>query len=311
MIQKIISVLPVLLLASILNVNAQYDANVHRQTDQEIQKFKKERLHFVTISLSEQGNEVPYAANYYDTSGRVIMMVTNKHHEHFGYDNNGRMNYWLDSANDGRRFEKIEYNFGYDGNNRVNSYETNKTKSQFAIGGGQEVNEDVMKNGVVVEKHSYTYTQEGKLTLEVFKDMSGNLVYSHKILYNKYGDLASEIIINPYKNCKGDSTAIINVYNSKGLIVHKQKNVTNFSCGQATSLNPEKKTITNSIGYQYDSKDRLTIETLMSGDPTQNGRKEYSYNDDNLIAKEMDFDGKGASTGNKIYKYYFYLKSKR
>src|ERR1035437_4948346 len=63
MYQKISLALSIMLLAVIFRVNAQYDANIHRQSDEEMQRNKKLRLHFATISLSEEGNEVPFGIN--------------------------------------------------------------------------------------------------------------------------------------------------------------------------------------------------------------------------------------------------------
>jgi YD repeat-containing protein len=290
--------------------NAQYYETTHRQTEDEIQKFKKLKVKTVTISLTEAGSEVPYSITQYDTSGRIFLIANLKHHEHFNYDQNGRMLYWLDSANDGRRFEKFEYRFSYDPSNRLVRYTTNKTNSQF-IYDPSDAKETVTQNGVVIEKHDYFYTPEGKLTLEVFKDTSGKVLYQHKTMYNKYGDLASEIVVNPLKKCAGDSATSINTYDSKAHMIQKQKTLTTFSCDLRVANGPITKTTVNQkIVYTYDASGRMATETMTASDPALNYKREFQYSDDGLLAKETIRDDKGKPTKTMLYRYYYFNRKK-
>jgi hypothetical protein len=304
-------ILTVLSVSYISGIRAQYFDATHRQSADEIEKFKNEKVKMVTISLSEAGNEVPYSVSFFDMSGRVTFIVNPKHHEHFTYDNKGRMDYWLDSANDGRRFEKFEYFFGYNPDNRINSYRTAATSSTFTAIGTDGIKEDVLKNGVLIEQHLYTYTPDGKLTIEFFKDTSGKQLYLHKFYYNKYGDLSSEIVVNPIKRCAGDSTTIINTYDSKARLIQKQKTITTFNCDLRVPNSPViKKTISENIVYTYDNKGRTVTEALTSSNPMLNYRKEYQYSDENLITKELTFDSNGKQSKQLIYKYYYYIRKK-
>jgi hypothetical protein len=309
--KKIALVLIVLVFAAISVAQAQYYDATHRQTEQQRQLFKKEKVRMVTLSVTEAGAEVPFSITHYDTAGRVQMLANPKHHEHFRYDDKGRMAYWLDSANDGRRFEKFEHNFGYDANNRVNSYNSSKSNSTFSTAQNGDIIEEVSKNGIVAEKRSYAYNQDGKPVLEMFKDTGGRQLYMHKVLYNKYGDVASEIIVNNLKNCKGDSMVIINAYDSKGRIIQKQKFLTNYSCdNRLPNAQVDKKFISETIQYFYDSRGRLVNENQNSNDPAHINKKEYQYYDDGMVMKEMNVDGNGKSSGNLVYRYYYYIRKK-
>jgi YD repeat-containing protein len=260
------------------------------------------------LYLQQNGGSIPYGVNYYDTGGRVIFMANPNHHEHFAYDDKGRMIYWLDSANDGRRFEKHEYHFGYDDKGAVNMYKTSTTESKFALS-GHELKEDVSKNGSVIERRIYSYNNDGKLTQEMHyelnKDSVGKLLFSHKIFYNKYGDLASEIIYNPLNDCKGDSTIIINTYDSKAKLIQKRKTMKTMKCGTPASIT-ERKTETETISYTYNAAGQLTSEGMTSIDPTRSYRKDYEYDTHGIILKERGFDGKGKSTTDISYTYIYY-----
>ena len=292
----------------------QYYDETHRQTADDIKLLRSWNIKTRFSYLEQAGNSVANGVNYYDTGGRVTFIANPLHHEHFLYDDKGRMIYWLDSANDGRRFEKFEYHFGYNDKGAVNAYKTLKTESKFS-GTGQAIREDVTRNGTVIERHNYSYNSDGKLTQqvsnEINKDTVGKLLYSHKIFYNKYGDIGSEIIYNSVKDCRGDSTIIINTYDSKGKMIHMQKSYKTMKCGNPASV-IERKTISESISYLYDATTgQLTKEAMTSSDPTLNYKKEYVYNESGIIVKELGFDGNGKSTTNILYTYVFYPVRKR
>ena len=290
------------------NADAQYYNATHRQTAEEMALLKSQNIRVQAIYLEQAGNSVPYEVNNFDTGGRVILIANQKHHEHFAYDNNGRINHWVDSANDGRRFEKFEYYFGYDEKGMVNAYKTSNSFSKF-YGSVPDLKEDIIRNNRIIEKHSYNFNNEGRLTSELFSDTSGKPVYSNRLFYNKYGDLGSQITVNAVKDCKGDSTAVINTYNNKGKIVHKQLNRTIITCGsQVTIL--LKKTITESYSYTYNAGGQLVKETMTSTLPGAGYRKEYQYGIEGLIFKELNFDDKGKSASDLIYSYVYYSKKR-
>src|ERR1700757_1909018 len=93
---------------------AQYYNATHRQSQYEINILKSRNIRVQAIYIRQAGNSVPYEVDNFDTGGRVIIIANAKHHEHFAYDNNGRLNHWIDSVNDGRRFERFDHTFGYD-----------------------------------------------------------------------------------------------------------------------------------------------------------------------------------------------------
>jgi YD repeat-containing protein len=299
-------------IAGILTTSkAQYYDITHRQSNEEVQKYRNQRIQMVTISLSEASTEVPFGLNRYDTMGHIVLIANPKHHEHFIYDADGRMIYWLDSANDGRRFEKTEYNFGYDAGGKMNSFRTKGSTSSFMANGAAEIKEEVMKNGVLAERHSYTFTPENKPALEEFKDTSGKQLYFHKLLYNKYGDLSSEIVVNPVKRCAGDSSTHIYTYDSKARMIQQNSVITTFSCDLRVPGSPvTKTTVSQNTSYVYDNRGRLVTETMTSSNSLLNYRKEFQYNDENLLAKELTFDSKGRQSKSLIYKYYYFKRKK-
>ena len=286
----------------------QYYNETHRQTADDIKLIRSSNLKTRFSYIEQAGSSVPYGVNYYDTGGRVTFIATPMHHEHFSYDNRGRIVYWLDSANDGRRFEKFEYHFGYDDKGTVNLYKTTKTESMFSAN-SQEVKEDILRNGTVLERHTYNHNNDGKLTQEtsneMVKDSVGKLLYSHKLFYNKYGDLASEIIYNPLKDCKGDSIIIINTYDSKAKLIHRQKSLKTMKCETPASV-IERKTISESISYTYNAAGLLTQESMISSDLSLNYVKKYLYNEKGILVREQGFDDKGKSTTDMVYSYVNY-----
>ena len=298
----------------------QYYTETHRQTTDNINLIRSWNLKTRYSYIEQADNSVPYGVNYYDTGGRVTFMATPMHHEHFMYDDKGRMVYWLDSANDGRRFEKFEYHFGYDDKGVVNVYKTSKTESKFTIVGDQVI-EDLSKNGAVIETRIYSYNttiysdnNDRKLIQEMdYKDAKdsvgkliyGKLLYSHKIFYNKYGDVGSEIIYNAIIDCKGDSTIMINTYDSKAKLIHVQKSLKTMKCGSPASV-MERKTISESISYTYNAAGQLTQETMTSNDQSLNYVKKYVYNEHGILVREQGFDDKGKSTTDIVYSYVYY-----
>jgi|GEM_PF-3808925 len=303
----------VIILCSSTFSHAQYQEITHRQTADEIKLFRNWTLKEQVLYLQQGGGSILYGVNYYDTGGRVIFIANPNHHEHFSYDDKGRMVYWLDSANDGRRFQKQEYWFGYDDKGAINMYKTSTTESKFTAN-GSETKEDVMRNGTVVERRIYTYNNDGKLIQELHNEMAkdsvGRLLYSHKLFYNKYGDLASEIIYNPLTDCKGDSTIVINTYDNKGKIIQKRKNIKTMKCGALPSA-VERKMVSESTSYTYNAEGRLTKETMTASDPALSYRKEYEYEVNGVILKELGFDGKGKSTTDMAYSYIYYPVRKK
>jgi len=286
----------------------QYYDETHRQTSDDINLIKARNIKTRFSYIEQAGSSAPYGVNYYDTSGRLTFMATPMHHEHFTYDDKGRMVYWLDSANDSRRFEKFEYHFGYDDKGALNAYKTSKTESKFSAT-GQEVKEDIIRNGTVVERYTYSYNSDGKLTQEVSNEITndsvGKLLHSHKTFYNKYGDVGSEIIYDAIKDCKGDSTIMINTYDSKAKLIHKQKSLKTMKCGIPASV-IERKTISESISYTYNAAGWLTQESMTSSDPSLNSVKKYEYDEHGIIVREKGFDDKGKSTTDMVYSYVNY-----
>ena len=174
--------------------HAQYFDATHRQSHEETELLKAHNIREKITYIQQGDNTAPYGVNYYDTGGRVIFIANPMHHEHFRYDDKGRMTYWLDSANDGRRFEKHEYYFGYDSKGALNLYKTEGAESRF-FNSDNNVQEDILHKGLVTEVRKYSYNNDGKLILELFKepgnDSTAKILHLHKVLYNKYGDVAS------------------------------------------------------------------------------------------------------------------------
>jgi len=291
---------------------AQYFEATHRQSADEINQLKTHNIREKITYIQQADNSVPFGVTFYDTGGRVVFIANPNHHEHFIYDEKGRMTGWVDSVNDGRRFEKHEYQFGYNSKGTINLYKTSTTESKF-FPLGQNIQEDVLHNGIVIELRKYDYNNDRKVTLELFRepgpDSLGKITYFHKILYNKYGDLASEIVYNPLKDCKGDSTVLINTYDSKGKLIHKQRSIKKLSCG-AIANTIDRKMETESVSMVYNASGKLTNESMVSSDPSLSYKKEFVYNENGILVKELGYDGKGKSTTNILYSYNYFPKKR-
>src|SRR5688572_29622321 len=85
-------------------VNAQYYSLLNPQTQQQIAKFKEQKVAVQTAFIDMNGNQAPYGISKYNAEGKIIANINPKNHQHFVYDESGKLVSFIDSANDGRRF---------------------------------------------------------------------------------------------------------------------------------------------------------------------------------------------------------------
>ncbi|RYD72581.1 MAG: hypothetical protein EOP53_21680 [Sphingobacteriales bacterium] len=284
-------------------VQAQYQPLLNPQSTQQIQKFKEQKVAAQSIFMDVNGSQAPYGLVKFDEHGRILKNITPKNHQHFTYDENGRLTSFIDSAHDGRRFWKNEYAFAFDAEGRPQNFKLGKTTSNFIY--------DAAKRELVeatsTAKTIYKYNEENKITEEITE--GGDQPKVHKYIYNKYGDLASEILAQ--KNLNGtDSAKTIYTYDSKGKLLRKQ--VTTIQsvddAGDPTTPPTVTKT-TKVINYAYDIRTGLLIsENIVCSNPKENCKTEWTYDNFGLPIKESKLDATGKPIQAFVYKYSYVRK---
>jgi YD repeat-containing protein len=288
--------------------SAQYDDMLHPQKAEEISKLKTQRFNMQTQFMELNGPETPVGISYFDAEGRILKSVNKDHHQYFTYDAAGRLASWLDSANDGRRFWKNEYSFEYDADGRPRAFQLAKKKAAFSWDASKNtLSEELSENGKPTEKHTYVYTPENKLSEEMYADISGKLIKKRRLIYNKYGDLGSEISLE-VRSGEQDSTTCIYTYDNKGRLLNKKLNFYSRASradGSADSAAPVKTVKNQTISYAYDIKGALASESLASSIPSENRKTEYRYDQlTGMLATEVFYDNTNKVSRKMNYKYF-------
>ncbi len=283
--------------------NAQYQNLLNPQNTQQIQKFKEQKVVVQTAFLDVNGSQSPYGMFKFDTEGRILSNITPKNHQHFTYDASGRIITFIDSAHDGRRFWKTEYAFAYDADGRPATFKLGKQTASFSYNAATRELAEVNGNAKTI----YRYNEENKLVEEV--TTGGDEPKTHKYIYNKYGDLANEIIARQDANGT-DTTRISYSFDSKGKLMRKMVTQTRRMNESEDPTEPQTvvKT-TKTYNYVYDVRTGLiTTENMVSSNPKESCKTEWTYDNFGLPVKETKLDGTGKPIQTMVYKYSYTRK---
>lgn len=281
-------------------LKAQYQTLLNPQPAQQIQKFKEQKVAAQTIFLDINGSQAPYGLVKFDEDGRITKNITPKNHQHFSYDANGRLTSFIDSAHDGRRFWKNEYAFTFDAEGRPANFKLCKVTSNFSYDGTKKELVEACGNA----KTTYRYNEENKITEEITE--GGDEPKTHKYIYNKYGDLATEIIA--LQNANGtDTTRILYTYDSKGRLLRKMEiNTRRMNESEDPTVPQTITKSTKTTNYTYDVRTGLlTAENTVSSNPKESGKTEWMYDNFGLPIKESKLDASGKPVQAFIYKYSY------
>ena len=299
-----VSVLSCLL--AVQAVKAQYADILHPQSDDQGLKMKAVKSNFKSQFIEMGGNEAAYAAYAYDNEGRIMKVATPKRHQLFTYNDKGQVSELVDSVNDGRRFERFDYHFEYDANGRLSSAVLGKKKAVFAYDAAKrELVETVSGAAGMLEKHVYHYTEENKLSDELFTSTAGEELRKHKLLYNKYGDLASEILVEKTKTGK-DSSSTLYTYDGKGRLIDKKYTLSKITLDVAQPSTPKVEMRREAYSYTFNPKGQLGLITMTCSDGKDSYKQEYMYDNDGIISTETIRE-----LGGKVIRKYSYRYSHR
>lgn len=281
-------------------LNAQHTTLLNPQNKQQIQKFKEQKVAVQTTFLEVNGSQAPYAMAKFDSEGRILNNISPKNRQYFSYDANGRLSNFIDSAHDGRRFWKNEYAFAFDAQGQPANFKLNKQTSTFTYNAAKR--ELIEVNGSATT--TYRYNEENKITEEVTE--GGDEPNVHKYMYNKYGDLVMEIIAKNNPNGT-DTTRISYAFDSKGKLLRKQINqVLRMNESEDPTVPPTVTKNTKTFQYAYDVRTGLlTSETVVSSNPKESGKTEWTYDNFGLPIKEAKLDAAGKPIQAFVYKYSY------
>lgn len=279
--------------------SAQYDTWRFPQKADEMQKMKAAHVENVTIYAEVNGTQTPYGIRFYDKEGRITRNIDAKSHAWYWYDAQGRVQKCVDSAFDGRRFVPSVYAFNYDPNGSLLNCQAGNAIISFAYNAGnRELSETLNENTT----RFYRYNENKKLLEEVSGDAQNP--YRRKLTYNKYGDLASEVIVHASEN-KKDSVIIVYSFDSKAQLVRKQMNSFHSEFSEdPTTPSSERKKI-EIWSYVYSMNGTLTTETKTSPtNPAENYKVEWEYDKfTQLPLKAVHYNGQNKPEKTLIYKY--------
>lgn len=288
--------------------SAQYADIRNPQTNKEIQVIHKQKVRRQIQYIVINGIEAPFGAATYDTSGRILSNTNARLRQHYAYDAHGRLISFVDSVSDGRRFTKNDYSFSYDSKGMPQQCSINGVKSGFSYDAGKkELSEQRAEASGEQAKRLYSFNEGGKLIREEFFTPAGIMEKNHKLIYNMYGDLASEITVATLPNGDKDSSVQIYTYDSKGNCIRKQHThaLTAHIDEDAANAQEEPETeITTMIHtYTYDRYGNRATENMQSSKAAENYRKEWVYEMNGLLESESTYDAANKLVKKFNYKY--------
>lgn len=288
------------------SASAQYSELRSPQTNAEIQKMRSMHIRAVTQFLELNGSAAPIGVTYLDTAGRITRIASKDHHGHFAYDGQGRLSTWIDSVNDGRRFEKKEYSFVYDEAGHPKNFKICKQACTFTYDqAGHKITENIV-NGTQAASKIYMLNEDGKIVNERMSSPTGE-AYWHKFIYNKYGDLASEIKVSHNADGTLDSMVSIYTYDSKGRLIRRhnacRKGFTQSrdSLGHVSLKGGE--IVQQNYSYIFDMAGNMTTETLASTKADEGYKIEYQYDPTQLLTRQIKYDSHNKEVSRYAYKY--------
>lgn len=286
--------------------SAQYNDLRNPQTSADMKKMRSMHVKSVTQYVELNGSSAPMSISYLDTGGRIVHIANHDHREYRTYDAMGRLAGRIDSVYDGRRFEKKEYSFGYDENGHPKHFRICGQSCDFTYdAAGLKMTERIVDGSRSASK-MYILNNDGKIVSERLSSPSGD-GYWQKYLYNKYGDLASEIKVSHNPDGTLDSAVSINTYDSKGRLIHKRMacrlgfTQKRDSLGHTTISGGE--SVQRNYSYIFDMQGNMTTETLASTKADESYKIEYQYDPTQLLTKEIKYDGHNKEVSRYAFKY--------
>lgn len=286
--------------------SAQYNDLRDLQTSADMNKMRNMHVKSIIQNIELNGSSAPVGISYLDTGGRLVHIANHDHREYRTYDAMGRLASRIDSVYDGRRFEKKEYSFAYDDNGHPKHFRLCQQSCEFTYdAAGHKMTESIVTGGHSASK-MYVLNDEGKIISERMSSPSGE-GYWQKYLYNKYGDLASEIKVSHNADGTLDSMVSINTYDSKGRLIHKRVacrlgfTQKRDSLGHTTLTGGQ--SVLRNYSYIFDMQGNMTSETLASTKADESYKIEYQYDATQLLTKEIKYDGRNKEVSRYAYKY--------
>jgi YD repeat-containing protein len=287
-------------------VSAQYNEILTPQSASQMELLKSNKVTLRKNYILINGGEGNYGFSKFDADGRLLVSFEPLHRQYFTYDDKGRVTACMDSLSDGRRFMKTSYSFTYNADGKLSTVTAGASKSifQWNDGGSKAVEKITAPNGLVSEK-KYTYNSDGKLILIEQTNADGRPVLKHKLLYNQYGDLASEIRSEQFSGGETDSSTAIYSYDGTGRLITKKEFHARIapvmSASQETSAVPEpsdavreiKSQRTDVTTYIFNLAGVKTGENTRSTNPKFSTKTDFDTDNLGLLQKYTKYDAAG------------------
>lgn len=288
------------------SVSAQYNDLRSPQTSADIHRMYSMHVKSVTQFLEVNGSSAPVGISYLDTGGRLLRIASREHRAYYTYDKQGRLTASIDSVSDGRRFEKKEYSFQYDETGRPKHFRIDRQACEFNYDAeGHKMSETIVTGAQSASK-IYMLNDQGKIVSERMSSPSGE-GYWHKFMYNKYGDLASEIKVSHNNNGTLDSMVSIYTYDGKGRLIRKHIasrlgfTLKHDSLGRTSISGGE--TLQQNYAYIFDMQGNMTSEVLTSSKAAESYKIEYQYDPTGLLTRQIKYDVQNKEISRYAYKY--------
>jgi YD repeat-containing protein len=279
--------------------SAQYETWRFPQKAEEIQKIKTAGIERVTVFAEINGSQVPYGIRFYDKEGRIVRNVDAQTHAYYWYDAQGKVLKCVDSSFDGRRFFPTSYAFSYAPDGSLKGCQIGKTDLSFTYNAANRELSEVENESTT---RYYRYNEDGKLIEDVSGDAENP--YRRKLVYNKYGDLASEVLVRSTATSK-DSIITVYSFDSKSHLVRKQTNTFHTDISEDPTMPVSETKKIEIWAYTYAMNGTMTTETKTSPThPAENYKVEYQYDNMKLLPlKEMRYNSQNKLEKTFVYKY--------
>ena len=278
--------------------SAQYETWRFPQKAEEIQKMKSAAVSNVTVFAEVNGIQSPYGIYFYDKEGRIQRKADPQSHAQYSYDEQGRVARCIDSAFDGRRFFATSYSFAYGPEGTLQGCQVGKTALNFTYNAASRELTEVENESTT---RYYRYNEDGKLVEEVSGDAENP--YRRKLVYNKYGDLASEVLVRSTATSR-DSMITVYSFDSKSHLVRKQTNTFHTDISEDPTMPVAETKKIEIWAYTYALNGTLTTEAKTSPTtPAENYRIEYQYDVKMMPLKSLQFNSQNKLEKTLVYKY--------
>ncbi|MDQ3072213.1 MAG: hypothetical protein M3Q97_02955 [Bacteroidota bacterium] len=294
-----------LFLNGILPSHAQFNDLRFPQLPAEADKYKKNKIKMEVRYQVVEGSEVPYETRTFDKEGRVTGVISKSSKRIYYYDNKGRVISAIDSSK-GQRPPKQIFEFIYDStgylsyvNSPVGRSSLGYNPSRFQL---EEHHLNVLDENLI---RLYQFDVKNRLIEETFYSAIGEVEKYHRLYYNEQGRIASEIYSSYNIDHSYDTARYIYTYNAKGQLITRN----NERIHTVIAFEDDSRTVTTSrqvIQYAYDTLGNLSKETSSGTLPEYNYSRARQYDVNQMLHKELVYDGDGNLLAGYIYKYTGY-----